>query len=291
MIVEVAGDVPVLPGFRWLTLGQVHSQFAIDDAVNMDARTVLSCLPFTHASPVSPAGVGVSRTALARSCSEREGSLHTTQDILNWITDARMSVELDVESVPLHGLPQWVRTPERIHHETGLFFDVVGVHVRARSREVREWSQPMIKPHGIGVIAFLVTRIDGVLHALVHTRVEPGYVDAVELAPTVQCAPSTYDGLPGVRRPHFLDDVLTARPGRILFDTTMSEEGGRFHDARNRYLIVEVAPCPEPAAFRWMTVRQLTELIQHSHYVNIQARSLVACLHSMLTKETPRDSA
>ncbi|NED05567.1 NDP-hexose 2,3-dehydratase, partial [Streptomyces sp. SID6648] len=38
--------------------------------------------------------------------------------------------------------------------------------------------------------------------------------------------------------------------------------------------------------FRWMTVRQLVDLLRHSHYVNIQARSLVACLHS-LTGQPP----
>lgn len=30
-----------------------------------------------------------------------------------------------------------------------------------------------------------------------------------------------------------------------------------------------------------MTVQQLTGLLRHSHYVNIQARSLIACLHSL----------
>ncbi|GLW89882.1 NDP-hexose 2,3-dehydratase family protein [Actinokineospora globicatena] len=288
MIVEVTGDVPVLPGFRWFTLGQLHERFAVDDAVNMDARTVLSCMPFTGDEPV-PADGDDFRSALAHSCDERRGGLHATRGVLNWITDARVRADLAVEPVALDGLPGWVRRAGRIRHEDGLFFDVVGVHVRSGEREVRQWSQPMIKPHGTGVIAFLVTRIDGVLHALAHARVEPGFVDSVELAPTVQCAPSTYDGLQHVPRPAFLDDVLTAHPDRVRFDTTMSEEGGRFHDARNRYLVVEVEPRLEPPDFRWLTVWQLADLIRHSHYVNIQARGLVACLHSLLSTETRSD--
>ncbi|ONI92328.1 NDP-hexose 2,3-dehydratase [Saccharothrix sp. ALI-22-I] len=291
MIVEVTEEVPLLPGFHWLTLGQIHDLFAVDDMVNMDARTVLSCLPFTGTDPVE-VGDHDFRSALARSCNEDEGSLHSTRDVLNWITETRMRTALEVTSVPLNGMPRWIRTSEKISHEAGLFFDVVGVHVQACGREVGQWSQPMIKPHGTGVIAFLVTRIDGVLHALVHARVEPGYVDSVELAPTVQCAPATYDHLPGVRRPRFLGEVLAARRDQVWFDTTMSEEGGRFYHARNRYLVVEVDLRPEPPGFCWMTVRQLVELIRHSHYVNIQARSLVACLHSLLVEGThPGDFA
>lgn len=47
MIVEAADDVEVIDGFVWLTLGQVHRLLAEDNLVNMDARTVLACLPFS----------------------------------------------------------------------------------------------------------------------------------------------------------------------------------------------------------------------------------------------------
>ncbi|MFC0112342.1 NDP-hexose 2,3-dehydratase family protein [Kibdelosporangium aridum] len=30
-----------------------------------------------------------------------------------------------------------------------------------------------------------------------------------------------------------------------------------------------------------MTLHQLSELLRHSYYVNIQARTLIACLHSL----------
>lgn len=82
----------------------------------------------------------------------------------------------------------------------------------AGGREVAHWNQPMIRPRGQGVIALLVARIDGVLHALMHARVEPGYLDVAELAPTVQCIPDSVDVLPAAARPPFLDTVLSADP-------------------------------------------------------------------------------
>jgi oxidase EvaA len=112
--------------------------------------------------------------------------------------------------------------------------------------------------------------------------VEPGYLDVVELAPTVQCIPENYEHLPASARPLFLDEVLTAAPDRIRFDAVLSEQGGRFYQARNRHLLVETDLDEEPPPdYRWLTLHQLVELLQHSNYLNVQARSLVTCLHGL----------
>src|SRR5207244_3792019 len=117
----------------------------------------------------------------------------------------------------------------------------------------------------------------------VNARVEAGYVDVVELAPTVQCTPANFTALPARARPQFLDLVLDAPADRIRYDTMLSEEGGRFYHARNRYMLVEadVDVAPDHPDYRWMTVHQLTNLLRHSHYINVQARSLIACLRSL----------
>lgn len=287
MIVEVSEDVEPLPGFCWLSIGQLYELLRTDDLVNMDARTVLSCLPLagrglagTHA-----AGGGTFRTALLRSLSEDEATLHTTRHIRSWVTDARVRVEIDATLINLDDVQGWQWSADRISHETGLFFDVMAVDVHTGNREVGGWTQPMIHARDLGVVAFLVQRIDGVLHVLVNVKAEPGFVDVVELAPTVQCTPQNYQALPPEAYPPFLDEVLGAPPDSVRFDTTLSEEGGRFFRTRGRYMIVEVAPDRDmavPDDFCWVTLHQLAQLLQHSHYVNVQARSLTTCLHSLI---------
>jgi oxidase EvaA len=287
MVVEVTDDVEPLDGFRWMTLGLVHRLLGVEDMVNMDARTVLSCLPFAGTGLADAALVRDPFTrSLVRSCRPEEGSLHAMGEILSWVTERRAGAEIFTRLVPLNALPDWRREAGRIRHHSGLFFDVIGVSVAAAGREVAQWMQPMIEPHGTGVVAFLVREIGGVLHVLVHARIEPGYLDVVELAPTVQCTPENYDLLPSSARPRFLDEVLRADGDRIRYFTVMSEEGGRFHHARNRYLIVEtdLDPGLDLPDHRWMTLHQLVDLLRHSHYVNVQARSLVACLHSLFAR-------
>ncbi|MFE2760477.1 NDP-hexose 2,3-dehydratase family protein [Streptomyces halstedii] len=291
MVVEAEGEVEVQEDFHWLTLGQLHRLLAEDDVLNMDARTVLSCLPFAHADLARELGPPADpfQAALIRSCDPSAGARHPLGAVLSWITEARTRTEVRARRVPLAGLPGWHRTPERISHESGAFFDVIGVRVEAGGREVARWSQPMIEPHGTGVVAFLTRSIDGVLHVLMNARVEAGYMDVAELAPTVQCTPASYAHLPSSARPRYLDAVEEADPARVRFRSLLSEEGGRFHHARNRYLIVDTdldVPADDPD-YRWMTVHQLVELLRHSHYLNIQARSLVACLQSLLTPGGP----
>jgi oxidase EvaA len=84
--------------------------------------------------------------------------------------------------------------------------------------------------------------------------------------------------------PPFLDAVNGASPGQVRFDTVLSEEGGRFYHARTRYRLIEVGdevPVRVPEDFCWMTVSQLMELVGHGHYLNVEARTLLACARSL----------
>ncbi|EPH43891.1 NDP-hexose 2,3-dehydratase family protein [Streptomyces aurantiacus] len=268
MIVEVTDDVVLADGFRWTTRAELDRLLAAGDYVNMDARSVLSHLP-----PPGPPGT----------------PRHSEGELLSWLTAHRCEEPLRVRRVPLRAVTGWVRTPEHIAHEQGRYFDVIGVHAESAHREVTSWQQPMLRPREGGVIAFLLRWFDGTPHVLTRVHREPGYADVAELGPTVQCTPGNYAHLPPSARPPLLAEVLAAPRSRILFDATLSEEGGRFYHARNRYLVVATDRDPESPTgdhrdlFRWVTPHQLAALLQHSHYVNVQARSLIACLHSLLS--------
>jgi oxidase EvaA len=78
--------------------------------------------------------------------------------------------------------------------------------------------------------------------------------------------------------------VAAADPDRVRFDAVLSEEGGRFHHAQTRYQVIEVGegfPADVPEDFIWVTVHQLMRLVRHGRYLNVEARSLLACLHGL----------
>ncbi|MFC4013730.1 NDP-hexose 2,3-dehydratase family protein [Nonomuraea purpurea] len=280
MIVQVDDSVPAADGHHWMPLDELRSLLRIDGLVNMDIRTVLSCLPASFFAAQDRHGTDGMASALARSISGDGTPLHSAETVLSWFTAAKSRHELAVRRVPLRALPGWRNTPEEIVHDDGQHFSIIGVSVRTNDREVGEWHQPLIYPSGRGLVTFVVKDIDGVAHLLVNARYQAGLLDAMEMGPTVQCNPGNYSG-PG---PRFLDYVRQVPAERILYDTILAEEGGRFYHSQNRYLLVDAGddvPIEVPEEFCWVTAHQLTGLLRHGYYVNVEARSLLACLHSL----------
>lgn len=262
MVVRTDDEVELHDDFCWLTLGQIHALLGESNVINMDARTVLSCLPVTGAPH----------------------ALHSDTELLSWFTAERARHDVRAERIPLNETAGWIHGADSIDHQDGRYFRVVAVSVEAGNREVSRWSQPLFEPVGLGIAAFLTREIDGVRHVLAHARVEGGFLDTVELGPTVQYTPDNYAHLKGPDRPRYLDLVLAAGPDRIRYEAVHSEEGGRFLNAESRYLLVEAheseVPLDPPEGYRWVTPGQLTSLVRHGHYVNVQARTLLACLNA-----------
>jgi oxidase EvaA len=265
MVVEITGDIEPAPDFCWLTVGQLHHLLRRDHVVNMDSRTVISCMPLAW-----PA----------------EDSLESLREIINWLTEMTVRFEMTAGRVPLAALPGWRQADDEIFHEPRQSFNVIGVSILAPRREVQSWAQPMLRPEGDGLVAFLLRNVDGVPHVLVQAKLEPGNVSGPELAPTVQCVPGSYPD--PAARPRFLDLVLGAGQEQVRYDVRHSEEGGRFFRQQTRHMIIEVTDeaagevaARGDGAFRWVSVRQLEDLVGLRHQVNIESRGLLACLRTL----------
>jgi dTDP-4-dehydro-6-deoxy-alpha-D-glucopyranose 2,3-dehydratase len=284
VVVEVTEDIPLHEDFCWLTLAQIRELMRVDNLVNMDARTVLSCMPFVEPGGQGREGDDAFTDALTRSygsTAEPDGGVHTTDEILSWFTEAKTRCDWSARLIPLAEVDNWSASAREIADTDQRDFRIIAVRVAATNREVKQWTQPLLAPRGQGLAIFVARPINGVLHLLVHARPEFGLLDALEMAPTVMLQPG--EDVSCIADP-LLKEVTTGEAGRLRYDTLLSEEGGRFHRALTRYQVVEVGdefPVEVPEDFCWMTVRQLMELLRHGHYLNIEARSLLACAYSL----------
>ncbi|MFE7777911.1 NDP-hexose 2,3-dehydratase family protein [Streptomyces sp. NPDC057445] len=281
MIVEIDEDIETGEDFRWLTFGQLLRLLLLDNVVNMDTRSILACLPTAGAGCADPAD------PVLRSFHDPDApALNSAAEIHSWLTGIRALSELNQRRVPLKEVAEdgWLFGDKEIGHDSGRRFKVIGADISASNREVAAWAQPLIQPQVPGLMALIVKRINGALHALVQARVDVGHLNVAELAPTVHCRPADHTG-PGTEPyPPFLADVLAAPGDRLRYDAVQSEEGGRFYHAENRYTIVEVpdAFCEDvPEDYAWLTFAQLTELLAHSNYLNVELRTLVVCAHTL----------
>ncbi len=282
IIIETEESVEVGEDYCWLTAGQLLRLLRRDNVVNMDARTVLSCISYALGEAGAPSAVtGQFGQALWHSFQVLEQGQHTNEEIISWFTEQKFFYDLDVDRMPLADLRQWERTDMEIRHATGRFFSVMACRVEADNREVAAWTQPMVKAHQQGLCVFIVKEFKGVLHFLVQAKVEPGNFDVVEMAPTVQCLTGSYQNAALNLLPPFAQYAMEATTDQIRFDTLQSEEGGRFFQEENRNLIVEADARLDldlPPNYIWMTAGQLKKFIQFNNFVNVQARSLLASL-------------
>jgi dTDP-4-dehydro-6-deoxy-alpha-D-glucopyranose 2,3-dehydratase len=280
MIVEVPPDeeIPTREDFAWLTLGQVRRQVALGN-VNMNARTVLACISYARADRAG-ADVRLDDEFHARVvASHRQGrSDDEISAVMTWITDQKETFSLDVRRIGLPETDEWVYDGHSIHHVDGRYFRIIGLSVEATSREVGRWSQPMLEPVPGNLVAFVCQRRSGVLQFLVQAMIQPGLTDRLELAATIQVAPGYCRG-PRDLPP--LAGYLTSAESRVRLESVQSEDGGRFHRADTRHLVIELPeghPVDAPDNYRWMTLGQLNLLNRAGYYVNVEARSLMACL-------------
>jgi dTDP-4-dehydro-6-deoxy-alpha-D-glucopyranose 2,3-dehydratase len=277
MIVEVEEEIPLRDGFCWLTLGQIKRLLRQDNLVNMDLRSVLSCISLADSASAPLAGPAPS--ALLASLGDRRSALNTEGEILNWLTDLKARYHMKLERLPVDHLEQWRMSDYEIRHETGRYFSVIAVEVEAVGREVVRWSQPLLDHSGRGLNGFLMQRINGVLHFLVRACMYPGNCELFELGSTVSRSNADeHFGKPDA--PAFLNLFDDPPQSWVRYAAVQSEEGGRFYHYQNRYVVLELPQdlrLELPENFCWMTLGQIEDFVRHG-YFNIEGRNLLACI-------------
>jgi len=259
VVIEVFEDVEVLDGFFWLTLTDIKELLKIDNFVNMDARSVISTIPILELE---------------------DNGVNSVKELLSWINDKKVWYELEVEKIPLKDMRNWGITENNIYNKLNPFryFSVIGVNVKAGTREVKSWTQPMVKDENIGLIGFIRKNIDGIPHYLVQTKIMPGNIDVVDISPTVSISNFLYV-IGEENKPLFLDYFIKSSDNvNVIFEAFQSEEGGRFYHYQNLNMIVEIEEeIKFPDSYKWMTYEQLI-LFMNMGYINIECRSLISTI-------------
>jgi oxidase EvaA len=291
IVVETDEQIELQDNFCWLTLGELKLLLRDNNILNMDSRSVLSTIPIIEDHVVewfrkdvsmvndinfSQVGKEYFKSYVS------DYSLHTITELISWYTEQKVKYDTSVSPKPLSKLEGWHFNENEIFNNNN-FFSVIGVKVSAGSREVSHWMQPLIKDDNIGLLAFIIKKINGVIHFLVQAKIEPGNRDIIELSPTISCSNYKHRMETAQDQPFMLCEAFN-KNNKIHFDTLQSEEGGRFYKIQNRNMIVEICPDNDievPDNYIWMTLRQMKEFMRHGMF-NIEARSIISTINFVL---------
>jgi len=210
-------------------------------------------------------------------------SLHSMKKVEMWFKERRKSSKLKTQIIPIKQLENWLESEKTgdVRHVTGKFFSVVGIRTITEAREVKSWSQPIINQPEIGILGFLVKKINGIYHFLIQAKEEPGNIKKVQLSPTIMATRSNFTGVHGGKLPLYLDYFLGKKSGKIIIKKLQSEEGARFYRKSNLNMVIEIPGHREkkvPEDFMWVTLHQIKIMMQLENVVNAPTRSVISCL-------------
>lgn len=283
IIVMVNEDIPIEKNFKWMTLGQIKRLMHKDNIVNMDTRTVLSCIPYYNHHLT-----GQELAEMEKQASDKalfHSVFHTDEEaiiprIFQSINNVKMFEDITDEIVPLSALNSWHEVNNEIVCKHAYDFKVIFCDIMIEGREVTQWTQPLFEATGIALFGLFTCVDNGVRKFLVKLKKEIGCFDLVELGPSVQLEPShvndEHDEITGL----FLKKLKLQ--DHVLHDVLLSEEGGRFYHEQNRNAIIEIdkedITVEEENGCFWVDYNTLNTLVQVNNVLNIQLRNLISLL-------------
>lgn len=129
IIVEINEDeeISVKDGFIWVSLGQIKELLRYPNVVNMDSRTVISCIKFGNYSEQSLKLLSSVKNmygiendkpdSFLYSVLSSDNHLHELQDIIQWMTSLKFKYELGVNSIGISKMKYWVYDGNVLRHE------------------------------------------------------------------------------------------------------------------------------------------------------------------------------
>ncbi len=285
IIIRVEEEVPLHPSHRWMTLGQIKRLMREDNLVNMDTRTVLSCIPFSMLK-LSDAQMEeivdkFTDKPMAQSVFRGEKEYKLPQ-VYQYINNYKMFPKETSEFLPLHELKDWHMKDGEYVCKKSYPFKVVFCDISIEGREVKHWSQPLFEAMGIATFGLICCEEGGVLKFVVRAMPELGCFDSIELGPTVQREAVPITSGEENAMDYFFTQCLKGGE-RVIFDHLLSEEGGRFYQEQNRNVLIrlkreELPPLPE--GYFLLDYKTLNELVQVNNILNIQLRNLLSLLEA-----------
>ncbi len=260
--------------FRWLTLSQIKTLMHYDNLVNMDTRTVISCIPFVLLEDEKDLPFAQN---LAYKSSVTELNRKTIISLYNAMNNYKMFTQNKVSLLPLSKLKGWDIRDNGVFPIGDYAFEVIYCNVMIEGREVTSWNQPLIASRGMGTIGLICCNFDGMVKFLVKPRAEVGCRDFIEIGPTIQQDHSRIEDDEVTR---LFWNKLNAREG-IITDAILSEEGGRFYQEQNRNVIIEIGKDELkdlPVGYVWSDYGTLNIMMQINNVLNIQLRNMLSFL-------------
>lgn len=278
VILYIKNQIKESENFRWMTLGQIKKLMKYDNLVNMDTRTVLSCIPY-------------STLKREKFLKDINNSIYLNQlklkvdyekikKIYHSLNNKKMFNDYSIKLTDLYSLDNWKMKDGKYQDiENKYPFEVIFSDITIQGREVYNWTQPLFKAKGKATFGLVFFEEDGVINFIIKEKPEIGCFDYVELGPTIQ---KEFNDKFEDNIEKLFEQNLIKNSG-IITKVLLSEEGGRFYQEQNLNIIMKIDKKELnknffPKEYHIIDFITLNKMIQTNNLVNIQLRNLISLL-------------
>ena len=205
-----------------------------------------------------------------------------SQKIINWLSKMKLKHQLNVKIINLDKINNWKVDKTEIHHITKKFFKIVGIKIFTNFYQ-RNWDQPIIIQNEVGILGII--KDPKTKKYLLQAKVEPGNINKIQLAPTVQATKSNYSGAHGGSKVPYIEHFLKLRN---IEKYNQSEQGFRYLKKYNSNILIKnIKKIKKKENFYWFSKNEIKKLIYKKNMINMDTLSVLSSVLKKNNKDNP----
>tara|TARA_B110000196_G_scaffold152487_1_gene131337 strand:+ start:1566 stop:2837 length:1272 start_codon:yes stop_codon:yes gene_type:complete len=262
ILLKTSKFIEIKPEFYWFNKNEIKELIKIRNIINMDTLSVFSSF-MTKVKKDYP--------------------INSIRKIYDWVKINNKKYFMKTKIVDLIKLKDWTYNSTKIEHKKKKHFSIIGINASTNKREIKNWSQPIIKGKEMAFAGFIKTKFNNIEHYLCRYILKPGLMSGV-----ISCTVNTSD-INNYSKNHtlnsnekyFIKKYFFSQYSKknIIYDNILSDEGGRFYQCQIRYMISKLL-YPDsikiPNNYIWISHNQIVDMIRDQK-LDIEARLLFAC--------------
>ena len=151
-----------------------------------------------------------------------------------WFNTQRKINKFKVKKKELNKISNWKINYEKISHVTNKFFQIIGIKVKSNYYK-KNWDQPIILQNEIGILGIIQDK--ETKKYLLQAKVEPGNINKLQLAPSVQATESNYKGAHGGKKVPYIEFFSKIKNKNKYLQ---SEQGFRYLNKFNSNILIRI---------------------------------------------------
>ena len=205
--------------------------------------------------------------------------------IKRWFLNQKRKHKLKVKIIDINNIKGWILDRDKIYHKSKKFFKIIGIKISTNFYKYN-WDQPIIVQNEIGILGIIKNIRTN--RYLLQAKVEPGNINKIQIAPTVQATKSNYTQAHGGKKIPFINFFFKKEN---IQSSKQSEQRFRYLNKFNSNILFKTSSKikinPE---FYWFSKKEIKSLIRLKNLINMDTISVFSSFIKKLNNDNPINS-